>query len=114
MFLIMMTMIMLMLSIMIPLINLITFKKNKMDREKNSPFECGFDPISSPRLPFSVQFFLMSLMFLIFDIEIAILIPSIKNMIMSKYFLISMYLFFLMLILTLYIEWSENNINWSM
>nr|YP_010250536.1 NADH dehydrogenase subunit 3 [Cerceris bucculata]QTV22609.1 NADH dehydrogenase subunit 3 [Cerceris bucculata] len=106
--------IILILSMMIILINLITFKKMKMDREKNSPFECGFDPISSPRLPFSIQFFLISLMFLIFDIEISILIPSIPNMLLSKYYIISMLLFLMMLIITIYIEWTENNINWSL
>nr|ALO70977.1 NADH deshydrogenase subunit 3 [Pselaphinae sp. 2 EF-2015] len=106
--------IILMISFMIMMISSLISKKSLMDREKSSPFECGFDPKSTPRLPFSIHFFLIAIIFLIFDIEITILIPLIFIMkytnIMSFMFISFMLL--LILLMGLYIEWYQGALNW--
>nr|QDI94017.1 NADH dehydrogenase subunit 3 [Tuxedo flavicollis] len=90
-------------------------KSAQMNREKMSPFECGFDPKSSSRIPFSSQFFLIAVLFLIFDIEIVIILPmiiSLKNSNMMNWFITSS-LFIMILILGLYHEWKNGILEWS-
>nr|YP_009995304.1 NADH dehydrogenase subunit 3 [Ochthebius minoicus]QNP09707.1 NADH dehydrogenase subunit 3 [Ochthebius minoicus] len=104
----------LMISLMMMLMSSILSKKTFMDREKSSPFECGFDPKSSARMPFSIQFFLIAVIFLIFDVEITLLIPLILTMKITNlymYMYISMFFLFILLI-GLYHEWNQGALNW--
>lgn len=48
---------------------------NKPDNEKVSPYECGFTPLGDARQKFSVQFYLVAILFIIFDIEVLFLFP---------------------------------------
>nr|YP_009351202.1 NADH dehydrogenase subunit 3 [Sphaerotermes sphaerothorax]AIY61873.1 NADH dehydrogenase subunit 3 [Sphaerotermes sphaerothorax]AQP28832.1 NADH dehydrogenase subunit 3 [Sphaerotermes sphaerothorax]URH16560.1 NADH dehydrogenase subunit 3 [Sphaerotermes sphaerothorax] len=85
------------------------------DREKSSPFECGFDPKNSARLPFSSRFFLIAVIFMIFDVEIALLLPmpiTIMTSNMKSWMLISS-VFLLILIIGLYHEWNQGSLEWS-
>nr|APX39384.1 NADH dehydrogenase subunit 3 [Longitarsus luridus] len=102
------------LMILIMILNLIS-KKTFYDREKSSPFECGFDPKTSARLPFSLHFFLISIIFLIFDVEITLLLPLILTMKISNLWNYSyiMIIFISILLLGLYHEWNQGALNWT-
>nr|BDQ43783.1 NADH dehydrogenase subunit 3 [Amynthas sp. CS029] len=85
------------------------------DREKSSPFECGFDPKNTARIPFSMRFFLLAIIFIVFDIEIVLLMP-IPTMLMTSYspHIMTFYtLFIIVLILGLIHEWNEGSLDWS-
>nr|APX40115.1 NADH dehydrogenase subunit 3 [Sphaeroderma testaceum] len=106
-------MICMILFILILILNLIS-KKTFYDREKNSPFECGFDPKTSARLPFSLHFFLIAIIFLIFDVEITLLLPMILTLNMSNILNYSyIFIFFIFILLMgLYHEWNQGALNW--
>nr|UJG45572.1 NADH dehydrogenase subunit 3 [Caenis horaria] len=90
-------------------------KKSIIDREKASPFECGFDPKSSSRLPFSLRFFLIAVIFLIFDVEIALLLPATITLFYAdllSWVLISI-TFLVILLGGLYHEWNQGALNWA-
>nr|ALO76587.1 NADH deshydrogenase subunit 3 [Paromalus flavicornis] len=103
------------ISLMMMILSSILSKKTFTDREKNSPFECGFDPFNSPRLPFSLQFFLITVIFLIFDVEITLLVPlimTLKYSIPLSYSMITI-TFLVILLLGLYHEWKQGALKWS-
>nr|YP_009441766.1 NADH dehydrogenase subunit 3 [Dryops ernesti]AOY39311.1 NADH dehydrogenase subunit 3 [Dryops ernesti] len=103
------------ITTVVMMIATIISKKTFMDREKSSPFECGFDPKSSARLPFSLQFFLIAVIFLIFDVEITLLIPMIYVMKISNMLsFFSIISFFLIILLVgLYHEWNQGALTWA-
>nr|YP_010480536.1 NADH dehydrogenase subunit 3 [Nasonia giraulti]ACH81753.1 NADH dehydrogenase subunit 3 [Nasonia giraulti]UVN15264.1 NADH dehydrogenase subunit 3 [Nasonia giraulti]UVN15313.1 NADH dehydrogenase subunit 3 [Nasonia oneida] len=107
------TVMILMILIIMMLINFIISKKMFKSREKNSPFECGFDPMSKNRLPFSLSFYLISIIFLIFDVEISLILPMIF---LSKYYYYLNYLnvmiIMIILLIGLYMEWIEGALKW--
>nr|YP_009243414.1 NADH dehydrogenase subunit 3 [Helcystogramma macroscopa]AMR57159.1 NADH dehydrogenase subunit 3 [Helcystogramma macroscopa] len=107
-------MIMLISNIMM-FLSIILSKKTFMDREKCSPFECGFDPKSMPRIPFSLHFFLITVIFLIFDVEIALIFPMIPSFLLTNLMIwIKISIFFLIILLIgLYHEWNQNMLNWT-
>nr|AJW75189.1 NADH dehydrogenase subunit 3 [Oostethus brachyurus] len=85
------------------------------DPEKLSPYECGFDPLGSARLPFSIRFFLVAILFLLFDLEIALLLPlPWGNHLLSP----STTLFWassvlVLLTLGLVYEWTQGGLEWA-
>nr|QLY90220.1 NADH dehydrogenase subunit 3 [Hydraena gracilis] len=112
--LILMSIILFIITMIMMLLASLISKKTFMDREKTSPFECGFDPKSPARMPFSIHFFLIAIIFLIFDVEITLLVPLILIMPYTNilnYLIITMF-FIMILLLGLYHEWNQGALNW--
>nr|YP_009754913.1 NADH dehydrogenase subunit 3 [Rousettus leschenaultii]QIP53143.1 NADH dehydrogenase subunit 3 [Rousettus leschenaultii]QIP53156.1 NADH dehydrogenase subunit 3 [Rousettus leschenaultii] len=104
-------------TLLASLLVLIAFWMPQMNSyaEKSSPYECGFDPMGSARLPFSMKFFLVAITFLLFDLEIALLLPlpwasqtdNLKVMLTMSLTLISL------LAISLAYEWSHKGLEWA-
>nr|YP_009922397.1 NADH dehydrogenase subunit 3 [Coenobita brevimanus]ASS30611.1 NADH dehydrogenase subunit 3 [Coenobita brevimanus]QNA48319.1 NADH dehydrogenase subunit 3 [Coenobita brevimanus]QUL61636.1 NADH dehydrogenase subunit 3 [Coenobita brevimanus] len=109
------TILTLLISCIVMILASILAKKTIMDREKNSPYECGFDPKGSARLPFSLRFFLIAVIFLIFDVEITLILPVAYILEISNVYSWSMVglFFILILLLGLYYEWAQGALEWS-
>jgi NADH-ubiquinone oxidoreductase chain 3 len=87
-------------------------KKIMPRKEKWNQFECGFSNINPSHLPFSFQFFLIAILFLIFDVEISIVLsyPIERQSIKTSMVIFS---FLLILTLGLIYEWQKRKIDWS-
>nr|AGI96319.1 NADH dehydrogenase subunit 3 [Erythropitta erythrogaster yairocho] len=85
------------------------------DSEKLSPYECGFDPLGTARLPFSIRFFLVAILFLLFDLEIALLLPlPWANQLQSpSTTLMWTSTIILLLTLGLVYEWLQGGLEWA-
>nr|YP_010393898.1 NADH dehydrogenase subunit 3 [Coscinasterias acutispina]UPY85820.1 NADH dehydrogenase subunit 3 [Coscinasterias acutispina] len=86
-----------------------------LDLEKASPYECGFDPLNSARVPFSFRFFLVAILFLLFDLEIALLFPFPQALFLfsTSYVLTIVTIFLLILLLGLIFEWTQGGLDWA-
>nr|YP_008999795.1 NADH dehydrogenase subunit 3 [Mugilogobius abei]AGT57953.1 NADH dehydrogenase subunit 3 [Mugilogobius abei] len=94
-------------SFWLPLIN--------PDQEKTSPYECGFDPLGTARLPFSMRFFLVAILFLLFDLEIALLLPlpwGDQLPLPASTFFWATFLLILLTIGLIY-EWLQGGLEWA-
>nr|WAR51227.1 NADH dehydrogenase subunit 3 [Crocidura leucodon] len=86
-----------------------------MYSEKASPYECGFDPTGSARLPFSMKFFLIAITFLLFDLEIALLLPlpwASQTNNLNIMTVMALALIFL-LAMSLAYEWLHQGLEWT-
>nr|YP_007626089.1 NADH dehydrogenase subunit 3 [Eudorcas rufifrons]YP_009526837.1 NADH dehydrogenase subunit 3 [Eudorcas thomsonii]AEP21306.1 NADH dehydrogenase subunit 3 [Eudorcas rufifrons]AEP21319.1 NADH dehydrogenase subunit 3 [Eudorcas rufifrons]AXZ71016.1 NADH dehydrogenase subunit 3 [Eudorcas thomsonii] len=83
--------------------------------EKTSPYECGFDPMGSARLPFSMKFFLVAITFLLFDLEIALLLPlpwASQTTNLNTMLTMALLLIFLLAVSLAY-EWTQKGLEWT-
>ncbi len=87
--------------------------KHKLDREKLSPFECGFTPKSGSRVPLSLRFFLIAIVFLIFDVELVLIFPVALAQQAGRVLFASgvLRIFIIILIAGLYYELRQGRLN---
>ena len=89
----------------------------KDDREKGSSYECGFEPFEDARTNFNIHFYIVGILFLIFDLEIAFLYPWIFSTVYQGYFsnanLLALLLFLFILGFGFIYEWRKKALNWS-
>nr|YP_086887.1 NADH dehydrogenase subunit 3 [Geocalamus acutus]AAT08536.1 NADH dehydrogenase subunit 3 [Geocalamus acutus] len=85
------------------------------DSEKVSPYECGFDPLGTARLPFSLRFFLIAILFILFDLEIALLLPLPWALTLAKPMAAAIMTMVIIIILTigLVYEWLQGGLEWA-
>ena len=86
----------------------------KPNDEKLSPYECGFEPFSDSRMEFDVRFYLVAILFIIFDLEIAFLFPwaiSLGNI--GLFGFISMMIFLFILTIGFIYEWKKGALDWE-
>nr|QKW88337.1 NADH dehydrogenase subunit 3 [Trichagalma acutissimae] len=103
-----------MICMLLMSLNFFLSKKMFKMRNKLTSFECGFDSMSFFRLPFSMHFFLISIIFLIFDVEISLIFPIIKFLNNLKFFYYKNIFIMIMIILIfgLYYEWKSGSLKW--
>ena len=86
----------------------------ELDFEKTSPYECGFQPFLNSRNKFNVKFYLIAILFIIFDLEIMFLLPwalYAYNLSFFSFWIILIFLF--ILIIGFFYEWKKGALEWD-
>jgi len=87
---------------------------NKPDSAKNSPYECGFEAFEDARMKFDVRYYLVAILFILFDLEIAFLFPwavVIKEIGLFGY--VAMMVFLGILVVGFIYEWMKGALEWE-
>ena len=101
------------LSIGFILLNFIS-SPNNPDPEKLSAYECGFDAFDDSRMEFDVRFYLVAILFIIFDLEIAFLFPwAISLGKIGIFGFVSMMIFLFILTVGFIYEWKKGALDWE-
>ena len=87
---------------------------DKPDAEKNSPYECGFNPFEDARMRFDVKYYLVAILFIVFDLEVAFLFPwAVVSHHLKAYGFYAMGIFLLLLIVGFVYEWKKGALEWE-
>jgi NADH-quinone oxidoreductase subunit A len=87
---------------------------HRPDSEKNSPYECGFEAFEDARMKFDVRYYLVAILFILFDLEIAFLFPwavVLKEIGMAGF--LAMMLFLFVLVVGFIYEWVKGALEWD-
>lgn len=88
--------------------------ERRPNAEKNSPYECGFDAFENARLKFDVRYYLVAILFIIFDLEIAFLFPwavALEGLGLAG--LVAMAIFLAILVVGFVYEWKKGALEWE-
>ncbi len=84
------------------------------DAEKNSPYECGFVPFEDARIPFNVRYYLVAVLFILFDLETAFLFPWAVDLRSIGWFgFTAMMIFLALLVVGFIFEWKKGALEWE-
>lgn len=84
------------------------------DEAKNSPFECGFEAFEDARMKFDVRYYLVAILFIIFDLEIAFLFPwAIVLADIGLFGILAMGIFLGILVIGFIYEWKKGALEWE-
>ena len=87
---------------------------NRPDPEKNSPYECGFEAFEDARMKFDVRYYLVAILFILFDLEIAFLFPwAVVLEEIGTFGFISMVIFLAILVIGFVYEWKKGALEWD-
>jgi len=87
---------------------------NRPDSEKLSPYECGFEAFEDSRMKFDVRYYLVAILFIIFDLEIAFLFPwAIVLDEVGMYGFLAMVIFLAVLVVGFIYEWKKGALEWE-
>jgi len=84
------------------------------DPEKLSPYECGFEPFEDSRIKFDVRYYLVAILFIIFDLEIAFLFPwAVSLDVVGVFGILAMAVFLIVLVVGFIFEWKKGALEWD-
>lgn len=87
---------------------------HKPDAEKNSPYECGFEAFGNARMKFDVRYYLVAILFILFDLEIAFLFPwAVALPDIGLFGFLAMMVFLFILVVGFIYEWKKGALEWD-
>jgi NADH-quinone oxidoreductase subunit A len=91
-----------------------TFGRGRKDADKLAPYECGFEAFEDSRMRFDVRYYLVAILFIIFDLEIAFLFPWAVSLDRIGVFgLVAMAIFLAVLVVGFVYEWKKGALEWD-